>query len=95
VSASPDSLADHPAVAAAAPEPSQDEPLFDQLVSHAAVEAFERLTGGGEDFNDAFDGHRHTAYDDPVGEDFDFEDDQQMRRRLPRLAALYLPGSPA
>ncbi|AYF28721.1 hypothetical protein CSH63_14910 [Micromonospora tulbaghiae] len=28
---------------------------------------------------------------DPAGEDFDFGDDEQMRARLPRLAAIYRP----
>jgi hypothetical protein len=93
VSAFPDSLADHPAVTAVAPEPSQDEPLFDEVANYAAIEAFERLTGGEEDFYDAFSSVRLEPGDaaaDPAGEAFDFDDDQQMRRRLPRLAALYL-----
>lgn len=29
-----------------------------------------------------------------MGEDFDFDDDQEMRRRLPRLSARYLGASP-
>jgi hypothetical protein len=29
-----------------------------------------------------------------MGEDFDFDDDQEMRRRLPRLPARYLGASP-
>lgn len=29
-----------------------------------------------------------------MGEDWDFDDDAEMRRRLPRLAALYLEGEP-
>ena len=30
-----------------------------------------------------------------MGEDFDFDDPKEMRRRLPRLAALYLPPGTA
>jgi len=98
VAASPDSLAGHPAVTASAPDPSQDEPLFDEAVSYAAAEAFERLTGGDDDFYDALDHHqdaRQHSDHDPAGKDFDFNDDNQMRRHLPQLAALYLPSSSA
>jgi len=31
---------------------------------------------------------------DPAGEGFDFDDPQQMRRRLPRLAAIFLRNGP-
>jgi hypothetical protein len=97
VAASPDSLAGHPAVADA-PGCSQGKPLFYEAVSYAAPRAFERLTGGHEDFNDALyryqDSREHSGQD-PAGEDFDFDDDQQMRRRLPRLSALYLPNRSA
>lgn len=31
-----------------------------------------------------------TIPDDDMGEDFDFDDDDEMRRRLPRLASLLL-----
>ena len=34
----------------------------------------------------------HEAAD--MGEDFDFDDPEQMRRRLPRLAALFLADGP-
>jgi hypothetical protein len=94
VTVSPDSLAGHPAVARA-PEPFEVEPLFYEGVSYAAPEAWEQVAGGG-DFYDAVDqsqdpdGHRHDA-DEPAGEDFDFDDPAEMRRRLPRLAALDYP----
>jgi hypothetical protein len=29
-----------------------------------------------------------------LGEDFDFDDDEEMRRRLPRLSACFLSNSP-
>lgn len=96
VTASPDNLAAHPAVAARAPEPAQDEPLFFEGLSSAAVKAFAQVTGGDEDsfyesWKETPDSPRHNDLD-PGGEDFNFDDDQQMRRRLPRLAALYLDG---
>ncbi|MFF7751619.1 hypothetical protein ACFZCP_20725 [Streptomyces sp. NPDC007971] len=57
------------------------------------------LTGDEEDFYEA--GDRHSAAQPgperdsvDMGEDFDFDDPKEMRRRLPRLAALYLtPGT--
>ncbi len=97
VAASPDSLAGHPAVADA-PGCSQGEPLFYEAVSYAAPRAFERLTGGQENFYETLDRYqasREHSGQDPAGEDFDFDDDQQMRRRLPRLSALYLPNRSA
>jgi hypothetical protein len=100
VTASPDSLADHLAIADS-PGCSQDEPLFYESLAYAAHEAF----GGQEDLYDALDRFRHSgeqaaasgdpddespASEDPAGEEFDFEDDQQMRQRLPRLSAIFL-----
>jgi hypothetical protein len=29
-----------------------------------------------------------------LGEDFDFDDDEEMRRRLPRLSACFLSNGP-
>jgi Protein of unknown function (DUF4240) len=94
VAASPDSLAGHPAVADA-PNHSHGGPLFYELVNYAAPDAFERVTGGKDSFYDAWNryrglrGHRDPSPAD-MGEDFDFDDAQEMRRRLPRLSALYL-----
>lgn len=95
--ASPDSLADHPAVTGT-PGGSADIPLFDEFVNYAAPRAFGQ-PGGPEGFHAAWESFRgprdrpgHDAAD--MGEDFDFEDPEQMRRRLPRLAALFLAGGP-
>ncbi|MFE9868352.1 hypothetical protein ACFYPZ_37690 [Streptomyces sp. NPDC005506] len=58
--------------------------------------AYERLKGDTDDFWEAWEAYsdaRITSEEDgseDMGESFDFDDDQQMRRRLPRLAALYL-----
>jgi Protein of unknown function (DUF4240) len=94
---SPDSLAEHPVVADA-PNHSRGGPLFYEMVNYAAHEAFERVTGDKDGFYDArarYRGSRghidHSPAD--MGEDFDFDDDQEMRCRLPRLSALCLGNS--
>lgn len=97
VAANPDSLAEHPLVAAAA-EAGKDHVLFDEEVNYAAADAFWRLTGDRHDFYEAGDHYRnaqpHGQTEHDMGEDFDFDDAEQMHRRLPRLAALYLPDNP-
>jgi hypothetical protein len=72
-------------------------PLFYEEVGYAAPRAFEILTGDREDFYDALgDGPRAPEHDDqdPAREefDFDFDDSEEMRRRLPRLFAACLAG---
>ncbi len=87
--ADPDSLADHPVVAAMADGGS---PWF-------GYESLEWLVGGawsratGED-DEAYhaarertsSGHSHR---EPAGEQLDFDDDEENARRLPRLTALF------
>ncbi|WP_369192199.1 DUF4240 domain-containing protein [Streptomyces sp. R08] len=96
--AAPDSLAEHPTVIAAVA--NSDYVLFYEAVNYAAAYAFKRITGDEEDFYEAWDRHC-AAQQGParnsvdMGEDFDFDDPEEMRRRLPRLAALYLPPSTA
>ena len=92
---SPDNLAGHPAVAATAGRP-RDNPLFYEVASYAASRAFERVSGDEHGFWDALsarDERDRTPAD--MGEDFDFDDEQEMRRRLPRLAALCLGDNAA
>lgn len=95
---SPDSLADHPAVIAGVPAADRDDrPVFYEVVGYTAPRAFERLNGDECGFYEAWDLYR-TARNVPesptdMGEDFPFTADE-LRRRLPRLAALYL-GEPA
>ncbi len=67
-----------------------------EAVLSAAGDAYARVTGAGTDaFWEALDAADGGAPDrapaDPAGEDFDFADDEQMRARLPRLAAIYRP----
>lgn len=93
--ASPDSLADHPAVAGAIGRP-WDNPLFYEEVNYAASYAFERVTGDEHAFWDALDSRtgRNRGPTD-MGEDFDFDDNQEMRTRLPRLSALCRGDDPS
>jgi hypothetical protein len=52
---------------------------------------FEIITGDGNAFYDAlgpYPGSPEHDGQDPAGEDFDFDDDEEMRRRLPRLFAV-------
>ncbi|WP_151484212.1 DUF4240 domain-containing protein [Streptomyces albicerus] len=101
--ASPDALAAHPAVRAAATATDRDDRLFYEDVNYAAGDAFSRLTGDREDFYEAWDQHRSAPApsdetepetepesESDMGEDFDFDDAGEMRRRLPALADLYL-----
>ena len=73
----------------------RDGALFDEVVNYAAPYAFKRITGDEEDFYEAWDAYEaeHQSKEGglvDMGEDFDFDDRQEMRRRLPRLAGLYL-----
>jgi hypothetical protein len=83
----------HPEVAAVVSRP-WDNPLFYEEVNYAASYAFERVTGDDDAFHDALDlrAPRGRAPVD-MGEDFDFDDEQEMRRRLPRLADICLGDS--
>ncbi|MET8544983.1 DUF4240 domain-containing protein [Kitasatospora sp. NPDC004799] len=88
--AHPDGLADHPGVV-------DEERFFYEEAGYAAYYAYARLMAD-EDANlyEACEGGG--ADQEPAGEDFDFDDDAEMHRRLPRLAALLLgpvPGSSA
>ncbi|KNB49311.1 DUF4240 domain-containing protein [Streptomyces caatingaensis] len=91
----PDSLAGHPLVSEAANGLS-GEALFSEAVNYAAAHAFERVTSGTEDLYQAMERHRDTQAIPgtgggiDMGEHFHFDDTQEMCRRLPRLAALFL-----
>ena len=87
--ASPDSRAGHPAVAGARHRLA-DNPLFYEEVNYAASCAFERVSGDEDAFWDALKERGPRVSVELMGEDFDFDDDQEMRRRLPRLSARYL-----
>ncbi|MFF7457796.1 DUF4240 domain-containing protein [Kitasatospora sp. NPDC008115] len=84
VLASPDSLAGLPG------EPEELEDLFDEAANYAATRAFEAVHGNEEEWHELLSARHPAAPHEPVGEDFDFDDDEEMRRRLPGLAALFL-----
>lgn len=86
----PDSLAGHPAVTATT-GPAWDRPLFDEQVNYAASYVFELVTGDEGAFYDAWASRQRpdrSLVD--MGEEFDFDDGVEMRRRMPRLSALFL-----
>ncbi|MGW3148914.1 DUF4240 domain-containing protein [Streptomyces sp. NPDC001177] len=92
--ACPDELAEHPAVQAAAATGDQ-EAVFAEDFSFVSCRAYAQLTGNEDGFWEAWEtcSNAHTTNeadgDQGMGEPFDFDDTDQMRRRLPRLAALY------
>ena len=87
--ASPDSLADHPAVASAG-HPHSGNPLFNEEVNYAASDAFQRVSGDDHAFWDSLEVRGPVDRLAVTGEEFDFYDHQEMRRRLPRLSACCL-----
>jgi hypothetical protein len=86
--ADPDSLAD----AGVAPD---DDGVECEDILAVASDAYAQATGQDDAFGEAL----HAAGTDeaerevsgPAGPDFDFDDDEQMRAHLPRLAAVYCP----
>ncbi|MEV0650719.1 DUF4240 domain-containing protein [Phytomonospora sp. NPDC050363] len=92
--AEPDSLAEHPLVAAAGAR-GDDAVLFWEDVGYAPALAFEASTGeGGDAFHRLMDARRPPVRE-PVGEvggeSWDFDDADETRERLPRLSAHFWP----
>ncbi|WP_406482280.1 DUF4240 domain-containing protein [Streptomyces sp. NBC_01615] len=90
----PDDLAEHPDVQHAIAT-GIDEAVFYEEMGFTGVRAYGRVTGDEDGFYPAVDRYRAhhgepEAEHHDMGEDFDFDDVQEMRRRLPRLAALCL-----
>lgn len=98
VAAAPDSLAAHPDVIQAANVRDRPEALFYEDVNYVASGAFEQITGDADAFYEAWSNFRGADTESgnvvDMGDDFDFDDDEEMSRRLPRLAALFLGASP-
>jgi len=87
--ADPDSLADHPVVAAMADGGS---PWFGfESLDSLVRDAWSRATG--EDDEAYYAARERTssvrARSEPAGEQWDFDDDEENARRLPRLTALF------
>ncbi|MGW7649543.1 DUF4240 domain-containing protein [Streptomyces bobili] len=95
----PDSLAQHPAVGKAAATGDQDV-IFDEEFNFVSARAYERLSGDTDAFWEAWEAYANARATtegeerEDMGESFDFNDADQMRRRLPRLAALHLGPEP-
>ena len=87
--AAPDSLADLPVVQRMAA--TGKGWLGCEEMLYAARNAYERSTGSADAFDAAFDGPPGERPAPPGGDRWDVEDDAEMRRRLPRLAELFLP----
>ncbi|MFB7667625.1 DUF4240 domain-containing protein [Kitasatospora sp. NPDC056138] len=93
VAAAPDSLADHPLADSSDTLDDLEEALLQEDANYAAPRAYDRVTGIKDSYHDAQDARaasqpkREDAEPD-MGEKWDFENAGEMRRRLPRLAAL-------
>lgn len=84
VRARPDSLAQHPAVRDA-DEFDEPDGIFLEEVNYAAMTAFEEVAGDDQGFRVVRDEREAN-----LGESFDFDDDDEMRRRYPALSELVL-----
>ncbi|MEV4508425.1 DUF4240 domain-containing protein [Dactylosporangium sp. NPDC049525] len=86
--ADPDTLADLPVVSRMA---TTDKGwLGCEAMLYVARTAYERRTGSAAGYDEAFAGPA-SAPTRAGGDRWDVEDDDEMRRRLPRLSALFLP----
>jgi hypothetical protein len=87
--ADPDSLADHPAV-----RDGGDVLIGNEDFIGVAHQAYQRLTGEPDGLNEALEASPEagpmSAITKPAGARWDFADDDEMRRRLPRLAGIFL-----
>ncbi|MFJ8825508.1 DUF4240 domain-containing protein [Streptomyces sp. NPDC102467] len=90
----PDALAEHPDIHHALAT-GVEEAVFYEEMGYVTATAWARVTGDRDSFYPALEHYRaqHRADGEELhdmGDDFDFDDAHEMRRRLPRLAALYL-----
>ena len=84
--ADPDSLAELPVVIRMAEDDGGW--LGCEDMNYAARIAYERAQGETESYDAALSRPAHP--EKPAGEGWDFEDEDETRRRLPRLATLFL-----
>ncbi|MFF0231285.1 DUF4240 domain-containing protein [Micromonospora sp. NPDC005254] len=89
----PDSLADHPAVRQISASEGRDLWIGDEALQFAAETAYEQLTGNSEAFWDAVEATRSATPPEPSPEPdddrWDLRDEDEWRRRLPRLLELF------
>jgi hypothetical protein len=84
----PDSLAEHPQVRPVTPATRWDLLLACEALLEVAADAYETITG--EELTDVYEPDpelRHRLQHGPAGDDWDFDDDGEMRRRYPKLWA--------
>lgn len=91
----PDSLAGHPAVQEISASEGRGLWIGDERLLYAAQKAYERLTGDRDAFWDAVYAAEPASAPPsrspaPRGERWDLRDQDEWRRRLPRLAELFL-----
>ena len=88
--ADPDTLADLPVVARMGRNESGW--IGYESLSYLIKDAYRRVTGETDSLDAAVEAATANMARPrrPLGDDWDAEDDQEMRRRLPRLAALFL-----
>lgn len=85
--ADPDSLAD-----VVDEEPDEGFEGFDgEAMLSVGVDAYESAAGDEKEFWVAVEAAITEVRDVPAGENFDFDDKDEMKSRFPRLATLYLP----
>ncbi|MDP9869049.1 hypothetical protein J2S55_008315 [Streptosporangium brasiliense] len=87
--ADPDSLADHPGV-----QDGGDVLIGNEDFNQVAHRAYQRLTGEPDGLNEALEASPEagplSAMTEPAGVRWDVADGDEMRRRLPRLAGIFL-----
>jgi hypothetical protein len=94
VAANPDALAELPEVqrlaGGVASWSENDWPEWESL-DYVADEAYERVTGEDEGLDDVLQalGRGRLSSPEPTDERWDFEDEQERTRRLPRLSTLF------
>lgn len=96
VIADPDSLAGHPAVQEISRASGRSLWIGDESLLFAAQRAYEQQTGDADAFWEAIEAVESAARPadgrEFVGDQWDLRDEDEWRRRLPRLAALFLAG---
>jgi hypothetical protein len=97
VRADPDVLAEHPWVRQAV-ENSGERVVFAEAMNHAASRAYAEVSGDDEAFYEAWESRARQTGDEAaersaLGAEFDFDDIDEMGRRLPRLTARFASRS--
>jgi hypothetical protein len=84
----PDNLAAHPQIRPVTPATRWDNVLWCEALLEAAADAYETITG--RELTDAYEPDpqlRHRLRHGPAGDDWNFDDEGELRRRYPKLWA--------